>query len=435
MKNTWQQITVAVIFCTSVALATTCAVQAQKGKRPPALVVAAPVIQREVATGRTFVGTVHPLKKSVVGSAVAGRVEKFPINAGQWVKENDTLALLRTKTINIELAAANAELLLRQEELKEMENGSRPEEIERAKAEVTRAKALMDYAVARRKRTETLFQKNATASQEEFEQAVSVAEAARQNHLASDAAYKLVVEGPRKEKISQAKARVAVQQEEVNRIEDRIKKYTIRAPFDGYVTVEHTEQGEWLSSADPVAEVIQLDPVEIDVAVPEQYVAYLQSGMKATVTLSALSDRLFEGVVARVVPQADLRSRTFPVKVRVVNPKQGDGHLLKSGMLARVTLTVGRRMPTLLVPKDALVLGGPSPSVIVAVTDPKTKQTTARAVPVQIGAAYGRLIQVTGQLEQGDLVVVQGNERLRSGQPLKIDRTVTIDLDKTTSQK
>jgi multidrug efflux pump subunit AcrA (membrane-fusion protein) len=84
-------------------------------------------------------------------------------------------------------------------------------------------------------------------------------------------------------------------------------------------------------------------------------------------------------------------------------------------MFARVWLPVDRKSDVLVVPKDALVLGGPSP--VVFVIDPETKESKAKArpVPVQLGIATESWIEVKGELKPGQQVVVEGNERLRPG--------------------
>ena len=92
-----------------------------------------PVVEQSVAAGHTFVGTVMPLRKSTVGSPIDGRVMDFFVNEGEAVRAGQPVAQLRTKTLELELAAARAELKFRQEELRELENGC-PEEIEQAEA-------------------------------------------------------------------------------------------------------------------------------------------------------------------------------------------------------------------------------------------------------------------------------------------------------------
>jgi RND family efflux transporter MFP subunit len=135
---------------------------------------------------------------------------------------------------------------------------------------------------------------------------------------------------------------------------------------------------------------------------------------------------VFTGQVAFVVPQADVRTRTFPVKIRVKNEITDRGPLLSSGMYARVTLPTGEKQQALLVPKDALVLGGPQPMVYVVDTV-DARQGKVKSVPVELGVASGHLIQVKGPLEPGKMVVVQGNERLRPGQDVTIVRTISTE--------
>jgi RND family efflux transporter MFP subunit len=400
----------------------------------PAPVAVAPVVQRHVAVGQTFVGTVMPLKKVVIGSAVDGRVVEFLVNEGDRVTKGQPLARLLTETIRLELAAAEAEGELRKQELAELENGSRPQEIQQALAKMLAAKATWAFTKARSQRAKALYDSRAgrAVSEEILEQTVAAAQKDEQSYEEAKAAHELVVAGPRTEKIDQAKARLLVQEAVVEKLQDQIKKHTLIARFDGYVTAEYTEVGAWVSRGDPVAEVVALDQVDVQAAVLEDHVPHVQVGSDVRVQLPSLADRLFTGKVVLVVPQADLRSRTFPVKVRVENVISADGPLLKSGMLARVVLPTGKPQEALLVPKDALVLGGregPVVFVFQSHTD-KNKKGKVRPAVVQLGVADGTWIQVRGLLQAGQRVVVQGNERLRPGQEVVVTRSFDPPAEK-----
>ena len=92
-------------------------------------------------------------------------------------------------------------------------------------------------------------------------------------------------------------------------------------------------------------------------------------------------------------------------------------------MYARVMLPTGKKQMAMLVLKDALVLGGPQPVVFVVDAGAERQDRERFApVPVQLGIAEGNMIQVSGDLKPGQLVVVQGNERLRPGQDVQIQR-------------
>ena len=300
-----------------------------------------------------------------------------------------------------------------------MEAGTRAEELAQAQARYEGAQALLEFTDAQFQRAKTLYEKSQTATKEQLDEALSNSITARKAQIAAKAAYDMAVAGPRAEQIAQAKARLAVANEEVKRLEDQRLKYTIRAPFPGHVVTKMTEVGNWVARGAPVAEVISLDPVEIQVVVPEAAIPHVKIKSSAQVQVDALGNRVFAGEVDRVVQQADARSRAFPVKIRLSNPIQEDGgYLLKAGMLARVTLAVGPRQKALLVPKDAIVLGGASPVVMTVTMNPQLKQTVATPVAVQLGVAEGSLIQVIGTLAADQQVIVVGNERVQPGQPV-----------------
>jgi RND family efflux transporter MFP subunit len=409
--------------------------QGPGGASPASAVAAAEIVEQPIPDNREFVGTLTPLKRSIVGTAVDGRVEEYNLREGMWVEAGQPLVELRKRTIQIEIAAANAELSLRKQEFAEVEAGLRPEEKARARARLEETRALLTYTTEKLARTQKLFQGQGSTTREEYDLAVSQAQAANQAFLAAQADVDLAEKGNRVEQIEQSRARMEGAQEQVNLLEDRLEKYSIKAPFDGYVVAENTEVGEWVKSGDPIFEIIAVDPMEVTVNVPEKYLPGLQKVMAtgdaaeiptlAVVNVDAIGFEPFTGTVIQVVPQADLRSRTFPVKVHLPNESLGRSHRFAAGMLAHVRLPVGQERPGTLVPKDALVLGDVKPAIFIGVTDATTKETVARKVPVEMGLSHQGLVQVTSllpnlPLQAGQMAIVRGNERLRDGQPIRI---------------
>ncbi|OHB79117.1 MAG: efflux transporter periplasmic adaptor subunit, partial [Planctomycetes bacterium RBG_16_64_10] len=350
------------------------------------------------------------LQRAVVGSAVDGRVIELAAQEGDAVTNGQPLVKLLTETIELELEAAEAELELRRQELAELEHGSRPEEIEQAKAKMLSAAARMEFARGSRERYQSLEDERGVVSVDDLAQVVAAAKQDEQLYYEAKAAYELAVKGPRAERIAQARAQVAMQQALVSQIQDQLNKHTIVAGFDGYVLAERTEVGQWVKKGDPVMEVAALKEVEIQAYVVEEHVPHVALGMTVRVEVPALPDRAFLGTVSAIVPQADIRARTFPVKIRVPNVLREDGPLLKSGMYARVTLPIGLTQQAVMVPKDALVLGGPRPLVFV-VQSGTDQRGTVHPVAVDLGVATRNLIQVKGEIRPAQLVVVEGNER------------------------
>ena len=387
----------------------------------PAPVRVNKIVQRRITLEREFIGTATPRRRSVIGSAIDGRVMQMFVREGDAVKTNDPLVQIRTGTLKIELARAKAQLDLRSHELAEILNGSRPEEIEKAKAHVEGAQGNFEYTEARLRRARRTYDNGAVVTLDEVEEALSQSIAAKNILQAATADYQMALEGPRKERIAQARAEVTVQNKVIQQIEDRIGLHTLKAPFDGYVVKRHNEVGGWASAGKPVVEMIELNPMEVEVLVSEKFVTHVRPAAKAIVRFDALSDREFIGEVVQVVPQADLRSRTFPVIVQLENPTQANQPLIKAGMFARVTLHSHPENEALMVPKDSLVLNGTRRIVFVIV--PASRQdnpTTVKAVPVTLGNSDGRWIEIRGDITASQEVVIKGNERLRPEQAVRI---------------
>ena len=423
-----------------------------QGGPPTQLVKVERVERRELDVGQTFVGSVQAVQKSTVGSMAEGRVEELAVDEGDRVEKDAVIARLHDLELELQLAVARRQLELSQQALEELKVVL-PEEIAQARARVLAAEALGRFAEARLRRAKALFQRN-SISEEELQEKESAAAAAVQKALENKAAWR-ALSGSQEEKLAKAQSEVHVSEEEVARLEE-LARHAVVAPFPGYVVTKHTEVGQWVAKGGPVVDMVNLDRVDVEAPVPERYYSRVEPGMTARVTVAALPDWSDEKPITSRVPSADVRSRTFRVKVRLENEMQPEGQpLLSAGMFAQVTLAVGPRGKVLLVPKDAVVSGGEYPVLYaVDLLPPATGQPgkaagggagrpapngggppggppagpspdgTARWVPIETGAAWGRLIEVRVRnpklLGEGDLVVVEGNERLFPHCPVAI---------------
>lgn len=379
------------------------------------------VERRELAAGQSFVGTVYPARVSDVGSAVDGRVVSLPVLEGQHVEAKQPIAELLRGLLEIERQGAAAELERLRQMLAELTAGTRPEDIDQARAIAEGFEARAEYARSRFERLKRLTERG-TSTADELHDAQTELRQAEAQLRGSRAALALAEAGPRKEQVAQAAAAAAVQEAQLERIDDQLGKHTIRSPFNGWVVERFAEQGQWLARGGLVARIAELDTVEIEVQVPELSIASLARGVEVRLEFDAAPHQTWIGRVERVVPQADLLSRSFPVKVSLQNRVVDGQPTLRGGMLARAWLPVGRTGLATVVPKDALVLGGPAPLVYcidpaVATSGGPAAAATGVVRPVQvaIGATIENSVEVRGGLEPGQMVVIRGNERLRPG--------------------
>jgi RND family efflux transporter MFP subunit len=399
---------------TTAGFAGTAAAQPGPGPVP---VVVGRASTMALAAGQPFVGTVVPARTSDVGSAVDGRLVDFPIADGQHVAEGEPIAGLLRGLLEIERAGALAELDRRRQLLAELQAGSRPEEVEQARAAVAGYEARLAYAKGRLARLDRLAARG-TSTVDELQDAQTELQAIESQLRGGQAALALVEAGPRQEQIAQAAASVAVQEAEVDRIDDQLAKHTIRAPFAGWVVERFTEKGQWVTRGGLVARVAELDRVKVMAQVPEMSVRYLRPGAEVRLEFDAAPERAWVGHVARVIPQADLLSRSFPVEVVLENQITEGDPVLKGGMLARAWLPVGQTGTATVVPKDAVVLGTARPFVYCidqTGTADGASLGTVRPVEVALGATVEGYVEVRGGVEPGEIVVTRGNERLRPG--------------------
>jgi len=386
--------------------------------QPPVPVVVARVETRHLQSGQPFVGTVLPARTSDVGSAVDGRIVEMPVEDGQRVREGEPVAGLLRGLLEIERSGASAELERLRQVLAELQAGSRPEEIDQARATVAGFEARRDYARGRLARLTRLAERG-TSTADELQDAQTELRAIEAQLAGGRAALALALAGPRAEQVAQAAAAVVVQEAAVERIDDQLGKHTIRAPFDGWVVERFAEKGQWVSRGGLVARVAELDRVEVEARVPELSIRWLRPGAEVRLEFDAAPQLSWIGAIERVVPQADLLSRSFPVKIGLDNRVVEGDPILKGGMLARAWLPVGQTGAATVVPKDALVLGGPMPLIFVVDQAPRevpgAAAGTVRPVEIGLGAAVGDAVEARGAIEPGMLVVVRGNERLRPG--------------------
>lgn len=381
---------------------------AERGERPPTDVTVAKVRRGDISVQVSSVGTVVPLEVSRVAARGNGRVKNFPFREGAKLKANDVLAELQTDTADIELAAARALLKEKQQALALQEAGFRSEEVAQAEARMLAAEAMYRRAVALLERRQQLHEQG-SITDDELDDATYTATQNEQLYAESTSDFEMKKSGYRDEDIEAARATVAVQEQEVAKLEEELRKRTIRAPFDGYLVEKHTEVGEWVGEGGEVATVARLDIVEVEVQVDEKYIDQIRVGESVNVYIDSLGSEPREGTIQAIVPRSNWQegSHGFPVIVRMNNEFVGENPRLKEGMIARITFR-GTPHEALLAHKDAIVRSSGRPMVYVVGPDSKV-----RGVPVVEGISDGAFIEISGDVAAGELLVVEGAERVR----------------------
>jgi RND family efflux transporter MFP subunit len=188
----------------------------------------------------------------------------------------------------------------------------------------------------------------------------------------------------------------------------RLSDSTLIAPFSGFVSKRNIEEGAMASPGTPVFTIVELDPVEIQVGVPETDVRLVHRGQQAIVTASARPGISFSGKVRLVNVSAEPQTRTYMVRITVPNPKAG----LLVGMIAEARILGNETIDVLTLPGQSLVRD-PQGAPQVFLYFPNEKRVYARRVTV--GGIMDRDVQIIDGVPDSDSVVVAGQQLVRDG--------------------
>lgn len=180
----------------------------------------------------------------------------------------------------------------------------------------------------------------------------------------------------------------------------------IRAPFSGRVVSRLINAGEYASPGKEIVRLVDLDAIEIATQVPIAAMQHLKEGLKVT---TELQGKPVEATVRVIVPVGHAQSRTVEVRL-ALEPRQAF-----VGDAAKVLIPAAEPRMVLAVPRDALVLREENTYLFKLNAENK-----AERIAVEVGAADGHLVEVTGMLKEGERVIIRGAERLESGQKVRL---------------
>lgn len=379
-------------------------VNSANAQMPVTKVVTAKARELEAPSTVTLVGTVRAVRRSEIGSEIAGIVKTMFCRQGDLVESGAALCKLDDSSLVLRLAEARANLDSLNARHEELLAGTREQELKQLKALFDESVANYDRWKFEMGRIDGLYQ-GSVSNDKEYQDTLASYRSSELRMIAAQAAYDLAVEGPRKEVIAQAAYEVAEQQAVVDRLQSDIDKTSIRAPFAGYVVERYTEVGQWIPAGGRVVDLADLATVLVRVDVPESALPYLAIGDTTRVKVDALK-QTFHGRIKHIIRQADESARTFPVEIELENE---DG-LLAGGMFVRATVPTGDTRRVVAVPKDAVV-EREGVDYVAVVLPHQQDSTMAALTAVTVGAEIEDWIAIrSGNVPEGATVVTRGNE-------------------------
>jgi len=371
-----------------------CSSGAAKSKDQPSTpaaiaIAAAAAVEQPIARFIRATGTLMAEEQAEVAAETAGRVVSAPVERGTAVVQGAELVRLSPTETDAQLKEAEANAA--QLEARLGLDAGRTFDAN-AVPEVQNAKAAFELAQSEFNRIKSLLDQR-VVSQSEYDQRRTQAEAARQQYEAAKngAAQQFQM-------LQAARARVSLARK-------ALADTVVRAPFNGVVAQRLVSTGDYVTKGMKVAVVVRIDPLRVQLTVPEQFVSAVTIGAPVTFVVDAYQGRTFDGTIKYVSPALQADQRALTVEATVPNRNA----VLKPGLFATARIEQRSKTPGVLVPTAAVQTSAGTSRVYVVSGDHVDERI------VTIGDTLGDRIEITKGLKAGERVATKNVGQLVDG--------------------
>jgi membrane fusion protein (multidrug efflux system) len=341
-------------------------------------------------------GSLAADEQADVAAETAGRVIGTPVERGTRVSAG---------TVLIRVSATEADASLREAEANSAQLEARlglaaAQPFDSMKVpEVLNARAALDWAEADFQRIKALLDQK-VVSQAEYDQRLTQVQAARQQYQTSvntaQQSYR---------SLQAARARVDLARKAA-------ADTVVRAPFSGIVAERLVSTGDYVSRGMKVATVVRIDPVRVELTVPEQYLSQVKAGQRVRLTVDAYPGEIFTASVRFVSPALKPDQRALTVEAVASN---ADGRL-KPGLFATALLQQPAPAPALLVPASSVETVAGTSRVYVIAADNKVEERI-----VTTGERVGDRLEIATGVKAGERVAANPRGKLSDGVRVQLE--------------
>ncbi|HWX94725.1 MAG TPA: efflux RND transporter periplasmic adaptor subunit [Terriglobales bacterium] len=359
-----------------------------------------------------------------VNSKVTGRVKWIGVEKGDKVKEGQVLVRLEDDEFRASYQQAQGAVENARAYLQELQNGSRPEEVQQAQHNLEEARATAANDKITLDRTKELFAQG-VVSRQSLDDASAKYEADQQRMNSLQQSFALSKLGPRAEEIARARGALLQAEGQAAFAKSQLDATTIRAPVTGTILERKVEKGElataqFASTAEggpqgSVVALADLNDLQVELDIAQNDFSRLKPNQKGVVTVDAFTNLKWDGQIAEMSPEANRQKATVQVKVQILKP---DEHL-RPDMNATVKFLADDNKNASQGPSGAVVPASAvrdrdGKKVVFIVRDEKAVMKQVRVLEQR---SNGYLVD--GPID-GENVITGGPENLKDGQSIKI---------------
>jgi HlyD family secretion protein len=365
-------------------------------------------------------GYIVAAHKIELAAKVVGKVAWIGVEKGDRVKKDQQLVRLEDDEYRAQVQQARGGLANLEAALARATNGSRPEEVAKAKADLDTAHASEVNAKVTLDRTRKLVEEGVLPKQN-LDDAQAKYDSAVAQTISFTRTWDLVKLGPRREDVDAARGLVEQSKGQLALAETQLNNTIIRAPVDGTILERNVEIGEFVTTGmvgdkgakGYVVSIADLNDLKVELDINQNDFAKLGPKQKGIVTTDAFPDRKYDGEIDEVSPEANRQKATVQVKVKILHADQ----FLRPEMNASVAFVSdakpvergAQEKPSVVIPASAVRNG----AVFVIANDRAVKRT------VKTGTAGPRGVLIEDGLIGGEDLIVSPPADLKDGDRVK----------------
>lgn len=190
----------------------------------------------------------------------------------------------------------------------------------------------------------------------------------------------------------------------------KLDNTVVKAPFDGVMGLSNVSVGAFVSESVELANIVDLDPINVDFSIPESYLPYVQVGDIVDVTIEDYDILPVEATIKAIAPEINEATRTVTIRAQMSNKEL----FYRPGEFARVLVLAGKIEDAVLIPESAIERDGDEEYVMLIVDNVGVKST------VSTGMRDGSDVEVTHGVKAGDIVISAGQFKVRDGDEVTI---------------
>lgn len=276
-------------------------------------------------------GKVQADESAAITSKINARVLSLSVDVGSTVNKGDNIITLDSKDLEAQVGQAQAGVDVAQANLNKIKSGSRPEQIEEAKAALESAKASYENAKTNNARNKDVFDAGGLPKSE-LDKSETTLAATEATCKSAQAALDLLNNGETAESIAISEAQVKSAEAALNTAQVQLQNGIISSPISGVVSAKNINDGELATAGTPLLSIVNLDTIIINSYIPSTLINKISVNQEVVIKVSEIRDKEFNGEITVIDSVIDSKNKNILVKVKFDDKDP----LLKPGMFAEI---------------------------------------------------------------------------------------------------